>query len=69
MQKKHTIEEELILQAVIEIVDTMYGDNFAKQLQCISLSNDTVALRIGHMSENIQQQLLSNICEFFFFSI
>lgn len=62
-KKPHTIGEELILPAAIDIVETILGDNFAKQLQCIPLSNDTVARRIGDMSENIQQQLLSKLCD------
>ncbi|GFY24909.1 protein FAM200B [Trichonephila clavipes] len=34
----HTIAEELILPAAIEIVETMFGDNFAKELQSVPLS-------------------------------
>ncbi|GFW52159.1 hypothetical protein TNCV_2426061 [Trichonephila clavipes] len=45
-KKPHTIAEELILPAAIEIVETMFGDNFAKELQSIPLSNDTVSRRI-----------------------
>ncbi|GFX51715.1 protein FAM200B [Trichonephila clavipes] len=41
-KKPHTIAEELILPAAIEIVETMFGDNFAKELQSIPQSNDTV---------------------------
>ncbi|GFT73141.1 hypothetical protein TNCV_2554281 [Trichonephila clavipes] len=46
VKKPHTIAEELILPAAIEIVETMFGDNFAKELQSIPLSNDTVSRRI-----------------------
>ncbi|GFW65219.1 SCAN domain-containing protein 3 [Trichonephila clavipes] len=42
-KKPHTIAEELILPAAIKIVETMFGDNFAKELQSIPLSNDTVS--------------------------
>nr|XP_022910904.1 zinc finger BED domain-containing protein 5-like [Onthophagus taurus] len=42
----------------MEIVETMFGDNFAKQLQSIPLSNDTVARRIGDIAEDVQHQLL-----------
>ncbi|GFV13315.1 hypothetical protein TNCV_3656351 [Trichonephila clavipes] len=45
-KKPYTIAEELILPAAIEIVETMFGDNFAKELQSIPLSNDTVSRRI-----------------------
>ncbi|GFV49345.1 zinc finger BED domain-containing protein 5 [Trichonephila clavipes] len=41
----------------IEIVETMFGDNFAKELQSIPLSNDTVSRRIDDISEDVEQQL------------
>ncbi|XP_031333855.1 zinc finger BED domain-containing protein 5-like [Photinus pyralis] len=56
-KKPHTIGEELILPAAIEIVETMFGDTFAKKLESIPLSNDTVARRIGDMAEDVQHQL------------
>ncbi|GFW44670.1 SCAN domain-containing protein 3 [Trichonephila clavipes] len=46
----HTIAEELILPAAIEIVETMFGDNFDKELQSIPLSNDTVSRRIDDIA-------------------
>ncbi|GFW22981.1 SCAN domain-containing protein 3 [Trichonephila clavipes] len=49
-KKPHTIAEELILPASIEIVETMFGDNFAKELQSIPLSNDTVSRRIDDIA-------------------
>ncbi|KFM77655.1 hypothetical protein X975_23075, partial [Stegodyphus mimosarum] len=51
-KKPNAVGEELILQAATEIVETMFGDNFSKQLQSIPLSNDTVA-------EDVQCQLFS----------
>ncbi|GFU55800.1 SCAN domain-containing protein 3 [Trichonephila clavipes] len=53
----HTIAEELILPAAIEIVETMFRDNFAKELQSIPLSNDTVSHRIDDIAEDVEQQL------------
>ncbi|GFU50781.1 zinc finger BED domain-containing protein 5 [Trichonephila clavipes] len=38
-KKPPTIAEELILPAAIEMVETMFGDNCAKELQSIPLSN------------------------------
>ncbi|GFV92072.1 zinc finger BED domain-containing protein 5 [Trichonephila clavipes] len=55
-KKPHTIAEELILPAAIEIVGTMFGDNFAKELQSIRLSNDTVSRRIDDIAEDVEQQ-------------
>lgn len=60
-KKPHTIGEELILPAAIKIVETMFGDNFAKKLESIPLSNDTVARRIGDMAEDVQRQLLGKL--------
>lgn len=60
-KKPHTIGEELILPAAIEIVEIMFGDNFAKQLQSIPLSNDTVARRIADIAEDVECQLLSKL--------
>jgi zinc finger BED domain-containing protein 5/7/8/9 len=60
-KKPHSIGEELILPAAMEIVETMFGDNFTKQLQSIPLSNDTVGRRIGDIAEDIQQQLLAKL--------
>ncbi|GFT07483.1 NADH dehydrogenase iron-sulfur protein 8, mitochondrial [Trichonephila clavipes] len=44
----------------IEIVETMFGDNFAKELQSIPLSNDTVSRRIDDIAEDVEQQLFAN---------
>ncbi|GFV60569.1 SCAN domain-containing protein 3 [Trichonephila clavipes] len=53
----HTIAEGPIFPAVIEIVETMFGDNFAKDLLSIPLSNDTVSRRIADIAEDVEQQL------------
>ncbi|GFT05923.1 SCAN domain-containing protein 3 [Trichonephila clavipes] len=45
----------------IEIVETMLGDNFAKELQSIPLSNDTVSCRIDDIAEDVEQQLLGKL--------
>ncbi|GFW31187.1 SCAN domain-containing protein 3 [Trichonephila clavipes] len=60
-KKPHTIAEELILPAAIEIVETMFGDNFAKELQSIPLSNDTVSRRIDDISEDVEQKLFGKL--------
>ncbi|GFW08901.1 zinc finger BED domain-containing protein 5 [Trichonephila clavipes] len=60
-KKPHTIAEELILPAAIEIVETMFGDNFAKELQSIPLSNDTVSRRIDDIAEDVEQQLFGKL--------
>ncbi|GFT47060.1 zinc finger BED domain-containing protein 5 [Trichonephila clavipes] len=60
-KKHHTIAEELILPAAIEIVETMFGDNFAKELQSIPLSNYTVSRRIDDIAEDVEQQLFGKL--------
>ncbi|GFX75516.1 SCAN domain-containing protein 3 [Trichonephila clavipes] len=45
----------------IEIVETMFGDNFAKELQPIPLSNDTVSRRIDDIAEDVEQQLFGKL--------
>ncbi|GFU68243.1 SCAN domain-containing protein 3 [Trichonephila clavipes] len=60
-KKPHTIAEELILPTAIEIVETMFGDNFAKELQSIPLSNDIVSRRIDDIAEDVEQQLFGKL--------
>ncbi|GFX15874.1 zinc finger BED domain-containing protein 5 [Trichonephila clavipes] len=60
-EKPHTITEELILPAAIQIVETMFGDNFAKKLQSIPLSNDTVSRRIDDIAEDVEQRLFGKL--------
>ncbi|GFW62916.1 SCAN domain-containing protein 3 [Trichonephila clavipes] len=61
VKKPHAIAEELILPAAIEIVETMFGGNFAKELQSIPLSNDTVSRRIDDIAEDVEQQLFGKL--------
>ncbi|GFW90347.1 zinc finger BED domain-containing protein 5 [Trichonephila clavipes] len=60
-KKSHTIAEELILPAAIEIIETMFRDNFAKELQSIPLSNDTVSRQIDDIAEDVEQQLFGKL--------
>ncbi|GFW76296.1 zinc finger BED domain-containing protein 5 [Trichonephila clavipes] len=60
-KKPHTIAEELILPTAIEIVETMFGDIFAKELQSMPLSNDTVSRRIDDIAEDVEQQLFGKL--------
>ncbi|GFW83542.1 zinc finger MYM-type protein 6 [Trichonephila clavipes] len=60
-KKPHVTAEELILPAAIEIVETMFGDNFAKELQSIPQSNDTVSRRIDDIAEDVEQQLFGKL--------
>ncbi|GFX18431.1 zinc finger MYM-type protein 6 [Trichonephila clavipes] len=60
-KKPPTIAEELILPAAIEMVETMFGDNCAKELQSIPLSNGTVSSRIDDIAEEVEQQLFGKL--------
>jgi len=55
--KPHTIGEELILLAAKDMVTCMLGEPSAKQLDMISLSNDTVRRRVESMALNIKEKL------------
>ncbi|GFV73632.1 SCAN domain-containing protein 3 [Trichonephila clavipes] len=61
VKKPHKIAEELVLPAAIEIVEIMFGDNFAKELLSMSLSNDTVSRRIDDTDEDVDQQFFGKL--------
>ncbi|GFX21917.1 zinc finger BED domain-containing protein 5 [Trichonephila clavipes] len=42
------------------MVETMFGDNCAKELQSIPLSNGTVSSRIDDIAEEVEQQLFAS---------
>jgi hypothetical protein len=60
-KKPHTIAEQLILPATKDIVETLFGESYAKQLDNIPLSNDTICRRISDISADIQEQLESQL--------
>lgn len=51
--KPHTMDEELILPAAKDMVTCMLGEPSAKQLDMISLSNDTIRRRVESMALNV----------------
>lgn len=65
----YTIGEELILPAAKDIVTCMLGEPSAKQLDMISLSNDTVRRRIESMALNVKEKLIDQVKNSDFFSI
>ena len=60
-KKLHSIEEKLIKPAANDMVHTMCGDDIAKKLHVVPLSNDTDQRRIASMSLNVKEQLVSSI--------
>ena len=57
-KKPHTIAEELLLPAAIDIVRVMLGAEYVNKLNTISLSSDTVSRRIDDMSADIMEQVI-----------
>ena len=56
-KKPHSIAEELILPAAIDLATTMIGKGAAEKLKSVPLSNDTVCRRIGDMALDIHDQM------------
>lgn len=58
--KPHTIGENLVLPAIKDTVEVMFGDKFSKDVENIPLSNDTVTRRINDMSQWTENRLRVN---------
>jgi hypothetical protein len=57
-KKPHTIAEELILPAAIDMVNIMIGESAGKLLSKVPLSNNTISRRIQHIAEDLNDQLI-----------
>ena len=68
-RKPHTIREELILPSAKEMVGVMVGEKAAKQLDVISLSDNTVKCRIDSMAEDVLKQLVTRVQASHFYSL
>ncbi|KAL6472598.1 hypothetical protein MHYP_G00187860 [Metynnis hypsauchen] len=60
-KKPHTIAEELILPAALDMVSVMLDDKSAAKIKTIPLSNDTVARRINDIANDLQEQLIDKL--------
>jgi len=60
-KKPHTIGENLILPAAKAMVRCTVGEDTSKKLNAIPLSNNTVQRRIVDMSNDILQQVISEV--------
>ncbi|KAK9882479.1 hypothetical protein WA026_021820 [Henosepilachna vigintioctopunctata] len=60
-KKTHHIGENLILPAAIDIVRIMFSESYAKQLEKIPLSDNTVGRRINDISEDLCHRLVSQL--------
>ena len=59
--KPHTIGEQLVKIAVIDIARLMCGDDVVSELHFVSLSNNTVKSRIADLSQNIKDQVVGRM--------
>jgi hypothetical protein len=57
-KKPHTIAEELILPADVDMVNIMIGESAQKLLSKVPLSNNTISRRIQHIAEDHNDQLI-----------
>jgi hypothetical protein len=62
-EKPHTIAEELILPAAKAMFSAMVGEKAAKDLNLVTLANDTAKKRIDKISDNAKEQLIERICK------
>nr|XP_053637319.1 zinc finger BED domain-containing protein 5-like [Cherax quadricarinatus] len=62
-QKCHTIAENLIMPCAYEMVSKVCGEDQAKKLSVISLSNNTIRRRVDDMASDILSQVTTEIKE------
>jgi hypothetical protein len=57
-KKTHTIAEELILPAAVDMVNIMIGESAGKLLLKVPLSNNTISRRIQHIAKDLNHKLI-----------
>jgi hypothetical protein len=57
-KKPHTIAEELILLAALDMVNIMIYESAGKPLSKVPLSNNTIRSRMQHIAEDLDDQLI-----------
>jgi hypothetical protein len=57
-KKPHTIAEELILPAAVDMVNIMISESAGKLLSKVPLSNNTISRRIQHIAEDLTDELI-----------
>jgi hypothetical protein len=57
-KKPHTIAEELILPAAVDMVNMMIGESAGKLCSKVPLSNNTISHTIQHIAEELNDQLI-----------
>lgn len=59
--KPHTIAENLILPAALDMVEIMVSKQEANKLKNIPLSDNTISRRINDMAKDIQEQVVEKL--------
>ena len=65
-KKPHTIAENLILPAAMDMCEAVLNGKCATKLKEIPLSNNTVSRRIDEISNDIKAQLLEGLKQTYF---
>lgn len=60
-KKPHTIVEQLVLPCAKEMVRLVVGEDGARKLNDISVSDNNVSRRINEISQNISEQVVDEI--------
>jgi len=60
-KKTHTIAEDLVLPAALDLVSTMIGESAAQKLKVVPLSSNTICRRINKISDDINDQLVAKM--------
>ena len=68
-EKPHTIVEQLLLLCAKKMVRLVVGDDAARKLDNIPMSNDTVLRRIKEITQNIKEQVVNEIKKSPYFAI
>nr|ABF20550.1 transposase [Danio rerio] len=68
-KKPHTVGEALLLSATKDIVKELFGEEAARKIDCVPLSDNTVGRRISEMADDISSQLLEQLQASEYFSL
>ena len=60
-KKLHTIAEELVLSAALDLVSTIIGELAVQKLKAVPLSSNTISRRIDKISDDINDHLVAKM--------
>jgi hypothetical protein len=63
----HTIAENIILPATVDVVKAVIGPENAKKFKAIPLSSNMLSRRIGEMADDIHEQMINKESDFITF--